>query len=171
MPCHVITRGNNRQACFFKASDYQLYLECLRDACSRYNVVLHAYVLMTNHVHLLMTPETSDGISRVMQSIGRRYVQHVNVKYGRTGTLWEGRHKASLVEEEAYLLACYRYIELNLVRAEMVKKTISYPWTSYAENIEVKPQAMTNRHSIYERLGLDESRRHVACKAFYGLKE
>lgn len=100
MPCHVIQRGNNRDACFYAEQDYQFYLECLLDACRRYHVAVHAYVLMTNHVHLLMTPEDSEGISRVMQSVGRRYVQYINFEYQRSGTLWEGRHKASLVEAE-----------------------------------------------------------------------
>ena len=98
MPCHVIQRGNNRNACFYAEQDYLFYLECLWDACERYRVAVNAYVLMTNHVHLLMTPENAEGISRVMQSVGRRYVQYINLVYRRSGTLWEGRHKASLVD-------------------------------------------------------------------------
>jgi len=170
VPCHVITRGNDRQACFFKNGDYEFYLECLSDACNRYNVSLHAYVLMTNHVHLLMTPESEEGISQVMQSVGRRYVQHVNVKYRRTGTLWEGRHKASLIEEEAYLLACYRYIELNPVRANMVTHPLEYPWTSYFENSGVKQQTITVPHAIYNRLGLDKASRQTAYKELFDLQ-
>jgi len=170
IPCHVITRGNDRQACFFKTGDYEFYLACLSDACDRYKVALHAYVLMTNHVHLLMTPESEEGISRVMQSIGRRYVQYVNLKYRRTGTLWEGRHKASLVEDEAYLMACYQYIELNPVRANMVKHPVDYPWTSYFENTGVKKQNITKRHSIYDRLGLDTKSRQTAYKALFDLQ-
>jgi len=121
VPCHVIQRGNDRQPCFYSEEDYVFYLECLYDACKRYKVNLHAYVLMTNHVHLLVTPRVADGISRVMQSIGRRYVQYVNVTYKRSGTLWEGRHKSSLVDADNYLLSCYRYIEMNPVRAGMVQ--------------------------------------------------
>ena len=120
VPCHIISHGNNREACFYSEDDYLFYLECLADACKRYQVALHAYVLMTNHDHLLMTPATGSGLSQVMQSVGRRYVQYVNINYKRSGTLWEGRHKASLVDAEYYLLACYRYIELNPVRASMV---------------------------------------------------
>lgn len=170
VPCHVITRGNNRQACFFTGRDYEFYLECLRDACTRYKVSLHAFVLMTNHVHLLMTPDTAEGISQVMQSIGRRYVQHVNVKYRRTGTLWEGRHKASLVRAEAYLLACCRYIELNPIRANMVAHPIEYRWTSYAENTGAKPTLMTSRHALYNSLGLDDKSREIAYRALFDIQ-
>jgi len=142
VPCHIITRGNNRQACFFSEEDYEFYLECLRDACSRYKVSLHAYVLMTNHVHLLTTPNTADGVSRVMQSMGRRYVQRINFKHKRTGTLWEGRHKASLIEKENYLLVCYQYIELNSVRANIVAHPVEYRWSSYAENTGLTPRCI-----------------------------
>lgn len=120
MPCHVVQRGINRDATFYSDDDYLFYLTCLDDGMKRYRVAVHAFVLMTNHVHLLMTPNDNEGISRLMQSIGRRYVQYVNKTYRRTGTLWESRHKASLVQEEQYLLKCYRYIELNPVRAEIV---------------------------------------------------
>ena len=167
VPCHVITRGNDRQACFFDTRDYQFYLEVLSDACERYKVALHAYVLMTNHVHLLMTPASEDGVSRVMQSVGRRYVQRINIKHRRTGTLWEGRHKASLVEDDAYLLACYRYIELNPVRASMVKHPIEYPWTSYFENSGAHELNIITPHSIYQRLGLTIKSQQVAYKALF----
>ena len=130
VPCHVIQRGNNREASFFAHQDYLFYLNCLGEACNRYNVAVHAYVLMTNHVHLLMTPDDREGISRVMQSIGRRYVQYINKEYQRCGTLWESRHKASLVDAEQYLLTCYRYIELNPVVANMVKHPGVYAWSS-----------------------------------------
>lgn len=126
VPAHVIQRGNNREACFYAEQDYLFYLDCLQNACERYQVAVHAYVLMTNHVHLLMTPATQEGISRVMQSLGRRYVQYINYEYRRTGTLWESRHKASLVDAENYLLTCYRYIELNPVRANMVNHPGDY---------------------------------------------
>jgi len=134
VPCHVVQRGNNRDACFFTDDDYQLYRETLRDACRSYRVDVHAYVLMTNHVHLLMTPQTIEGISRVMQSLGRRYVQYVNRSYQRVGTLWESRHKASLVDAKNYLLACYRYIELNPVAAGMVEHPGDYRWSSFTCN-------------------------------------
>jgi len=126
VPCHVIQRGNNRDVCFYCDDDYLFYLECLKSACKRYHVSVHAYILMTNHVHLLMQPEDEVGITRVMQSIGRRYVQYINRAYRRSGTLWEGRFKASIINAEEYLLACYRYIELNPVRANMVTHPANY---------------------------------------------
>ena len=134
VPCHVIQRGNNREATFFAEQDYQYYLECLKDASCRYGVSIHAYVLMTNHVHLLMTPEKVESISLTMQSLGRRYVQYINKEYRRTGTLWESRHKASLVQAEKYLLTCSRYIELNPVRAGMVDHPADYKWSSFRAN-------------------------------------
>ncbi len=134
MPYHVIQRGNNREACFFADDDYLFYLECLKDACERYQVNCHAYVLMTNHTHLLLEPLKAEGISRVMQSLGRRYVQYINKHYRRCGTLWESRHKSSLVDAETYLLSCYRYIELNPVMANMVEHPGDYRWSSYRCN-------------------------------------
>ena len=129
-PRHVVQRGNNRQACFFDESDYRKYLDSLAEAAHKYHCQVHAYVLMTNHVHLLVTPTTDEGISQMMQSVGRRYVRYFNGVYRRTGTLWEGRYKASLVQTDSYLLTCYRYIELNPVRAEMVPDPGDYPWSS-----------------------------------------
>ncbi len=117
VPQHVIQRGNNRTACFFDPADYTFYLECLGEAAQKARCAVHAYVLMTNHVHLLVTAEVPGGLSLMMQSLGRRYVRYVNRLYGRTGTLWEGRFKSSLVESERYFLTCSRYIELNPVRA------------------------------------------------------
>ena len=111
-PQHVIQRGNNRCACFAVDQDYRFFRDCLSTACEKHGCRIHAYVFMTNHVHLLMTPSTESGIGQVMQSVGRRYVGHFNSTYGRTGTLWEGRYKATVVETESYLFACYRYIEL-----------------------------------------------------------
>lgn len=115
-------------------------LECLNDACIKYGAAVHAYVLMTNHVHLLITPSTTSAIPKVMQSVGRRYVQYINKTYHRSGTLWEGRYKASIVDAEDYLLACYRYIELNPIRVNMVVQPIEYRWSSYAVNCGFKPR-------------------------------
>jgi len=153
IPCHIIQRGNNRNACFFSEPDYHFYLACLGDACERYHVSIHAYVLMTNHVHILMTPKNHEGISKVMQSVGRRYVQYINKNYKRCGTLWEGRHKASPVAAESYLLACYRYIELNPVAAAMVQHPDEYPWSSYCHNAHGKTNALLTPHALYEGLG------------------
>jgi putative transposase len=153
IPCHVIQRGNNRDACFFAENDYRFYLDCLRDACANNNVEVHAYVLMTNHVHLLMTPDSKEGISRLMQSLGRRYVQYINRTYQRCGTLWESRHKASLVDAEHYLLACYRYIELNPVAAQMVSHPGDYRWSSYPANAFGRSNSLTTPHPVYLQLG------------------
>ncbi|WP_228766890.1 transposase [Thiomicrorhabdus heinhorstiae] len=133
-PQHVIVRGNNREPIFYADADYLFYLEKLQQACEKHHCDLHAYVLMTNHVHLLITPNTENGISKAMQMIGRYYVQYFNHTYQRTGTLWEGRYKATLIDSEAYALSCYRYIELNPVRADMVSHPAEYPWSSYRYN-------------------------------------
>jgi len=170
VPCHVIQRGNNREASFFTAQDYQFYLECLHDASQRYGVLVHAYVLMTNHVHLLMTPIEKHSISSVMQSIGRRYVQYINQIYRRTGTLWEGRHKASLVDEENYLLTCMRYIELNPVRANLVSHPSEYRWSSYRYNASIEENKLIFRHHIYESLGLSREERAHAYRSLFSSK-
>jgi REP element-mobilizing transposase RayT len=129
---NVIARGVDRQAVFFQPQDYTLYLQALRDAAVNCRCQVHAYVLMTNHVHLLVTPEQKRSLPLMMQAMGRTYVQRLNVRYQRTGTLWEGRYKASLVQTEWYLLACQRYIELNPVRAGMVAAPGEYAYSSYA---------------------------------------
>ncbi len=165
LPYHVIQRGNNRGACFFCADDYQFFLQCLHDACKRYGAQLHAYVLMTNHTHLLMTPTLEDSISRVMQSVGRRYVQYVNAGKQRTGTLWESRHKSSVVDTETYLLTCYRYVELNPVRAGIVEYPGDYLWSSFGHNAYARNQVWITEHELYRRLGPnteDRSRRYRA---------
>jgi putative transposase len=138
-PQHIIQRGNNRQNVFFAEDDYRFYLEKLADACRKYDCRLHSYVLMTNHVHLLITPMTETGIGKVMQSLGRSYVQYVNFRHRRTGTLWEGRYRATLLDSERYLLTCHRYIELNPVRAGMVADPAAYPWSSYRHNALGEP--------------------------------
>ncbi|HHH42565.1 MAG TPA: transposase [Gammaproteobacteria bacterium] len=167
VPCHVIQRGNNREPCFFTEEDYRFYLVCLGEACERFGVALHAYVQMTNHVHLLMTPASESGISRVMQSLGRRYVQHINQTYHRCGTLWESRHKANIVDAECYLLTCYRYIELNPVRAGMVEHPGDYAWSSYQRNACGKYQAYIREHEIYTQLGRDPATRQAAYRDLF----
>ncbi len=161
VPSHIVQRGNDRHACFFEEENYLFYLHCLEAACKRYRVAVHAYVLMTNHVHLLMTPTDEHGISRVMQLVGNRYVQYINKRYGRTGTLWEGRHKASLVDAERYLLACYRYIELNPVRAAMVANPAEYRWSSYRHNATGAPSIIVTPHEQFLAISADaDERRH-----------
>jgi putative transposase len=167
IPCHVIQRGNNRNACFFAENNYRMYLDYLQDACRRYHVAIHAYVLMSNHVHLLMTPDDSSGISRVMQSLGRRYVQQINTRYRRTGTLWEGRHKSSLVDTDKYFLTCMRYIELNPVRAGMVHHPREYRWSSYRANAETEIDTFMTHHSVYLALGNNSSKHQNAYRCLF----
>ena len=131
-PQHVVQRGHNREACFFAEEDYRFYLHWLRESARKYGCAVHAYILMTNHVHLLLTPATPLGLPRLMQSLNRRYAQHINRGYRRSGSVWEGRYKASLINAEEYLLACQRYIELNPVRADMVADPGQYRWTTSA---------------------------------------
>jgi len=134
VPQHVVQRGNNRQQTFFEAADYQRYLDWLREAACRHQCDIHAYVLMPNHVHLLVTPRAPMAIAKLMQSIGRKYVRRVNDRQGRSGTMWEGRYKASLVSTGRYLMNCYRYIELNPVRAALVAHPAEYLWSSHRRN-------------------------------------
>lgn len=167
IPSHVIQRGNNRDVCFFAEQDYLFYLEYLEDACKRCHVSVHAYILMTNHVHLLMTPEESQGISQVMQSLGRRYVQYINYEYRRSGTLWEGRHKASLVDAENYLFTCMRYIELNPVRANMVKHPADYRWSSYRTNAQGENSGLVKPHTLYLQIDQNPIERQYAYRSLF----
>jgi len=169
VPQHVVQRGNNRQPTFFDAQDYRLYLECLREASERHQVAVHAYVLMTNHVHLLLTPGTADGIAKMFQSVGRRYVLWVNRTYRRSGTLWEGRHKASVIHADRYLLACQRYIELNPVRASMVAKPEDYPWSSYRWHAFGHPDPLVVDHPLYAGLSNDPESRQASYRALFSL--
>ena len=130
-PQHIIQWGNNREPIIANESDYLSYLECMQKAVQDNDLKIHSYILMTNHVHLLATPEQENSISKTLQSIGRRYVQYFNYSYDRTGTLWEGRYKATLIDSAQYLLTCMRYIELNPVRSKQVNKPIDYSWSSF----------------------------------------
>lgn len=159
IPQHIIQRGNNREPCFYAEQDYYRYLHELIEAAVKNNCAIHAYVLMTNHVHLLVTPFHEHGVSHMMQDLGRKYVRYINHEYKRTGTLWEGRFKSSLVDSDHYLLTCMRYIELNPVRASMVKHPGDYQWSSYACNAMGKPNTILSSHVIYQQLdNLPESR-------------
>lgn len=167
VPVHVIQRGNNRQAIFFAPEDYAAYREWLKEAGERYGCRIHAYVLMTNHVHLLLTPEDSEAISRTMQYVGRRYVPYVNREYARSGTLWEGRYKASLIDAEDYLLSCMRYIELNPLRAGMVKSPSAYRHSSYRANALGRADPLIDPHPVYLSLGRSAKRRREAYRALF----
>jgi putative transposase len=164
LPQHITQRGNNRQACFLDNMDRRRYLADLGYALQRHDVELHAWVLMSNHVHLLATPRADRALSRLMQSLGRRYVRWFNDRHERSGTLWEGRFGASLVESEAYLLACMRYIELNPVRAGMVRRPADYRWSSYAANGLGTADPLVTPHPVYLALRAATPKRLAAYR-------
>ena len=166
-PQHIIQRGNNRNVIFAAEMDYQFYLDKLGELSRRLDCDLHAYVLMANHVHLLITPHTEEGISKLMQSLGRYYVQFFNYTYSRTGTLWEGRYRATLVDSERYLLTCMRYIELNPVRAGIVEHSSKYPYSSYRHNALGKENGLLTPHRLYRRLGATPAERQAAYRALF----
>ena len=153
IPAHIVQRGNNRQAVFFDEQDYLAYLDYLKGAALTHGCAVHAYVLMTNHVHLLVTPRNQGSISLMVQKVGRNYVTYVNHKYGRSGPLWEGRHKGCAVAEDGYFVACSRYIELNPVRAGMVKHPGAYRWSSYRCNAVGEVNTLLSPHGLYQALG------------------
>jgi putative transposase len=167
LPQHIVQRGNNRQATFRELADYRLYLAWLAEAAAREACEIHAYVLMTNHVHLLVTPGRPMAIGRMMQSLGRRYVRYFNDSYGRTGTLWEGRHRASIVASGEYLMTCYRYIELNPVRASLVENPAEYPWSSHRCNAWMQPDSMVSQHGEYSALGPSWTERAMTYRALF----
>lgn len=166
-PLHIVQRGINREPCFFTDEDYQCYLHWLEESAGVCGCAIHAYVLMTNHVHLLLTAKETGSPSRLMQSLGRRYVQYANRFYRRTGSLWEGRYKSSVVQAESYLLACQRYIELNPVRAGMVADPGQYRWSSYRYNGLGQPNVCLSPHEIYLSLGKDAGARQAAYRALF----
>ena len=164
-PLHVIQRGNNRQPIFFADEDYRRYRDWLAAAAHEHGCAIHAYVLMTNHVHLLVTPRSTDSLPRTMQSLGRRHVRAVNAAQGRTGTLWEGRYRAAPIEGEAHFLACMCYIELNPVRARMVAHPRDYPWSSYRAHAHGAADALVSDHALYRDLGADAAARQRDYRA------
>jgi putative transposase len=163
---HIVQRGNDRQPCFFNDIDYRRYLQELRELCLQHHCQLHAWVLMTNHVHLLLTPAHSGATSQLMQCLGRRYVRYINDSYFRTGTLWEGRYKACLVGDDDYLLTCMRYIELNPVRAGMVANPVGYPWSSYHATGYGKDLHLLQPHASWLGIDRDHCRRHQLWREF-----
>jgi putative transposase len=167
---HAVQRGNNRTACFVDDEDRAFYLHHLGRLASEECCALHAYCLMTNHVHLLMTPAHVDGCAHLFRRLGVVYTQYFNKRHKRTGTLWEGRFRSSLVQTEAYLLACYRYIELNPVRAGMVADPAAYRWSSYGANAGIIRDPRITQHAEYLRLGLDEEERRRQYRALFGIE-
>ena len=152
-PHHLIQRGNNRQAIFATQPDYELLLGLLDENARKYEVDVHAYVLMTNHFHVLATPNTEHGLPLLMQAVGRRYVRHFNRQQGRTGTLWEGRYRSTLIQADRHLLACMAYMDLNPVRAGLAARAADYPWSSHAHYSGLRADKLVTPHSLYWTLG------------------
>jgi len=152
-PHHVIQRGNNRQPIFSSTADFENLLELLHENARKFDVAIHAYVLMGNHFHLLATPKTENGLPQMMQAVGRRYVRYFNDAQKRTGTLWEGRYKSTLVQTDRYLLACMVYIDLNPVRAGMVTQAQDYPWSSHGHYMGLRTDRLLTPHALFWGLG------------------
>lgn len=167
VPLHIIQRGNNKHCCFFTKRDYIVYLGKLDEYSRKFDVAVHGFVLMTNHVHLLVTPINAEGPSQLLQSLGRYYVRYINSTYGRTGTLWEGRFRASLVDSERYFLTVSRYIELNPVRAGISKHPAEYPWSSYRMNALGKNIRLLTPHGVYLALGQSAEERQSAYQSLF----
>ena len=152
-PQLIIERGNNRSAVFMREDDYRFYLHCLAEAAAKHACDVHAYVLMPNHVHLLLTPWQANSISKTLQSAACRYAQYINSTYRRTGSLWEGRYRSTVIDPDEYLLSCMAYIELNPVRAGLVAHPFEYAWSSYHSNAGGRADPLVKAHSGYELLG------------------
>ena len=159
VPLHIVDRGNARQACFFSDEDRLHYLKDLRDATCNHGAALHAYVLMTNHVHLLLTPSDPASVPDMIKRVAQSHAQYINWRYRRTGSVWEGRYKAAHVESETYLLVCQRYVDLNPVRAGMVQVAGEYRWSSYRSNAEGRANPLVTPHPLYTALGKDAASR------------
>ena len=164
-PHHIIQRGNNRQLIFGKSADYEMLLSLVDEHARAQKVAIHAYVLMSNHFHRLATPETADGIPQLMQAVGRRYVRYFNQSYNRTGTLWEGRYKSTLIQAERYLLACMIYLDLNSVRAKMASTAADYRWSSYHHYAGRTTDHLITPHPLYWEMGNTPFAREVAYVA------
>ena len=167
VPLHIVQRGHNREPCFFVEDDYSTYLYWLGKALSETGCTLHAYVLMTNHVHLLLTPRKAASVPKLLMTLGRRYVQYINRSYRRTGTLWDSRYKSSAIQAEPYLMTCQRYIELNPVRAAMVDDPAHYRWSSYRSNALGKTDPLLTPHTLYQSLGGDDKARQSAYRKLF----
>jgi putative transposase len=169
-PQHIIQRGNNRQVIFAADADYQFFRDALIKAAKEHGLIIHAYVWMTNHIHLLATPLSENSISKVFQSVGRKYVQYFNFTYKRSGTLWEGRYRATVVDSERYMLTVMRYIELNPVRAGMSRHPAEYPWSSYTFNALGMRSSNTDwlqPHQEYLNIASNATERQVAYQALF----
>ena len=165
MPVHIWQRGNNRQEIFFADSDYNAYLTWMYQGAKRYGCAIHAYVLMPNHVHCFMTPESINSVGRMMQFVGRNYVSYINRTYDRSGTLWEGRYKSSLVNAPQYGVACYRYLGTNPIRSNLVATPDAYKWSSYSANAQGKSRDMLQPLQEYTALGATDDMRQQIYQA------
>jgi REP-associated tyrosine transposase len=161
---HIVQRGHDRQRCFFEESDYRAYLAYLEEFAAQCSCSVHAYCLMTNHVHLLVTPHATDSCAKLMKNVGQRHVQRINSRRGRTGTLWEGRFYSCPVCAERYAVACYRYIEFNPVRAGMVAHPREYEWSSYRFNAAGESSALLTVHPAYAAIAAGNERRQLAYR-------
>jgi putative transposase len=164
---HVVQRGHDRHDCFFDETDYLNYLESLQTFAARFSCSVHAYCLMTNHVHLLITPHTPQACAQVMKNLGQRHVQRINARMQRTGTLWEGRFFSCPVASERYALAVYRYIELNPVEANMVQQPRDYRWSSYGVNARGAEGSFISPHPAYTALAAHSTGRGTAYLALF----
>ena len=164
-PHHIIQRGNNRQVIFADAQDFETMLALLAESAQKFGVAVHAYVLMDNHFHLLATPSTAEALPLMMQAVGRSYVRYFNNRHGRSGTLWEGRYRSTLIETERYLLACMVYLDLNPVRAGIVAQPLAWPWSSHAHHLGQRSDRLVTPHALYWALGNTPFAREAAYAA------
>jgi len=167
VPLHLIQRGNNRQPCFYADEDYCFYLDWLQEYSRDTGCSIHAYVLMTNHVHLLLTPADADSAGALMKRLGQRYVQYINRTYQRSGTLWEGRFRSCIAQQEEYLLVCQRYVEMNPVRASIVEHPGAYRWSSYGCNGQGETSDLLSHHSVYLSLGRSGEERRASYRELF----
>lgn len=161
-PHHIIQTGNDNQHIFRVPDDYQHFLTWLKESAREFKVAIHAYVLMPNHLHLLATPSSAEGLAQTMQRVGRYYVPWYNAKYARSGSLFQGRFKTSLIDAQQYLMLCSRYIESNPVRSQLVSDARDYPWSSFAHHAGLRPDAVITDHALYWALGNTPFQREAA---------
>jgi len=164
---HIIHRGNNKQQIFYREADYVYFIELMREAKEKYQIKLYSYVLMNNHIHLLAEPQVEDSMAFYMKLIAQKYAQHINRSYKRTGTLWEGRFKSSPVSNDEYLLACSRYIEMNPVRAKLVKYVKDYKWSSYPAKTGLEKNKILEPDPFYMALASTDSKRQIRYEEFF----
>lgn len=167
LPHHLIQRGNNRQSIFIDEVDCANYLRELRELAEAHSLAVHAYVLMPNHVHLIVTPGEDGALGRMMQALGRRYVRRFNDRHKRTGTLWEGRYRSTVIEADRYLVACMRYVELNPVRAGLVDEPALFRWSSHAHHVGLRVDPVVTEHTVYWALGNTPFERQVAYRRLF----